>query len=156
MAEWATKYDLHSCAGYYWNGSALAVPDPDSVSKALLEIYHNGPTTGHPGQAKTYLDLQCHYWWPGMHDFIKEYIRGCAICQENKIITRHNKPHLYPIPPEEDAKPFQTIAIDLIVKLPELVLGKFGLCLKLISEIGVTLGSPMGDTVMVPLNTVPL
>jgi hypothetical protein len=54
-----------------------------------------------------------------MHEFVKQYVRGCAVCQANKIITRRNQPHLYPIPPEEDAKPFQTIAIDLIVKLPE-------------------------------------
>jgi hypothetical protein len=119
LAEWASKYNLHQRAGYYWNVSALVAPDPNSVSKVLLEIYHDEPTTGHPGQAKTYQDLRCNYWWPGMHKFVKEYVRGCAICQANKIITRHNQPHLYPIPPEEDAKPFQTIAIDLIVKLPE-------------------------------------
>src|SRR5712671_1620863 len=52
-----------------------------------------------------------------MYEFVKEYIRGCATCQENKILTRRNKPVLYPIPPEEDAKPFQTVAMDLIVKL---------------------------------------
>jgi hypothetical protein len=119
LVEWANKYDLHQRAGYYWNGSALVAPDPNSVSKVLLEIYHDGPTTGHPGQAKTYQDLRRNYWWPGMHEFVKEYVRGCAVCQANKIITRRNQPHLYPIPPEEDAKPFQTIAIDLIVKLPE-------------------------------------
>jgi hypothetical protein len=119
LVEWVDKYDLHQRAGYYWNGSALVAPDPNSISKVLLEIYHDGPTTGHPGQAKTYQDLRRNYWWPGMHEFVKEYVRGCAVCQANKIITRRNQPHLYPIPPEEDAKPFQTIAIDLIVKLPE-------------------------------------
>src|ERR1700751_1546323 len=119
LTEWAKKYDLHQRAGYYWNGSALVVPNPENMSKALLEIYHDGPTTGHPGQAKTYLDLRRNYWWPGMHEFVKNYVRGCAVCQEKKIITRHNQPQLYPIPPEEDAKPFQTIAMDLIIKLPE-------------------------------------
>src|ERR1700747_1348934 len=119
LTEWAKKYDLHQRAGYYWNGSALVVPNPENMSKALLEIYHDGPTMGHPGQAKTYLDLRRNYWWPGMHEFVKDYIRGCAVCQEKKIITRRNQPQLYPIPPEEDAKPFQTIAMDLIVKLPE-------------------------------------
>src|SRR5712671_3582730 len=37
---------------------------------------------------------------------------------KHNILTRSNKPSLYPIPPEEDAKPFQTVAMDLIVKLP--------------------------------------
>ena len=46
------------------------------------------------------------------------YVKGCAICQANKIITRRNAPPLNPITPEEGAKPFETIAMDLIVKLP--------------------------------------
>jgi len=51
------KYNLQKRAGYYWNGMALVAPDPESVSRVLLEIYHDGPTAGHPGQAKTYQDL---------------------------------------------------------------------------------------------------
>src|ERR1700747_2858239 len=34
LTEWAKKYDLHQRAGYYWNGSALVVPNPDNMSKA--------------------------------------------------------------------------------------------------------------------------
>jgi len=41
------------------------------------------------------------------------------MCQANKIITRCNNPPLKPIPLESEAKPFQTIAMDLIVKLPK-------------------------------------
>ena len=81
LKEWVDKYDLQKRANYYWNGTALVAPDPESVSKALLEIYHDGPTAGHSGQAKTYQDLRKQYWWPGMHEFVKEYIRGCATCQ---------------------------------------------------------------------------
>ena len=54
-----------------------------------------------------------------MRKFVQEYVQGCATCQSHKIITHPNKPAVYPITPELDAKPFQTISIDLIVKLPE-------------------------------------
>jgi len=57
LKEWVDKYDLQKRASYYWNGTALVAPDLESVSRALLEIYHDGPTAGHPGQAKTYQDL---------------------------------------------------------------------------------------------------
>jgi Integrase zinc binding domain len=60
------------------------------------------------------------YWWPGCKEFIWQYVKGCAICQVNKPITHRNSPPIHPIMPQEDASPFQTIAIDFIVKLPEL------------------------------------
>jgi hypothetical protein len=46
-------------------------------------------------------------------------VQGCAICQANKIITHWNKPPLFPIKPEDNAQPFEVVAMDLIVKLPE-------------------------------------
>jgi len=45
-------------------------------------------------------------------------VKGCVICQANKPITHRNNPPLHPITPQEEVLPFQTIAIDFIVKLP--------------------------------------
>src|ERR1700756_2879346 len=119
LKKWTEKYKLDQQGGYYWRGGALVMPDPDNLAKPLLEIYHDGPSSGHPGQAKTYNDITRYYWWPDIKEFVTGYIQGCAICQENKINTRHNTPPLNPIYPDEDAQPFQTIAMDLIVKLPD-------------------------------------
>src|SRR5579863_606765 len=58
------------------------------------------------------------YWWPHCREFVRQYVKGCAICQANKPITHRNNPPLNPITPQEDALPFQTIAVDFIVKLP--------------------------------------
>jgi Chromo (CHRromatin Organisation MOdifier) domain len=54
-----------------------------------------------------------------MRDFITEYMKGCATCQMNKVNTHPTKPPLYPITPVAEARPFQTVALDFIVKLPE-------------------------------------
>ena len=51
------------------------------------------------------------------HD-ITEYIKGCATCQMTKVNTRPTHPPLYPITPAENARPFKTIAMDFITKLP--------------------------------------
>jgi hypothetical protein len=53
-----------------------------------------------------------------MRKMVQEYVQGCAVCQANKIITHRNKPPLLPIGPEDDAQPFEMVAMDLIVKLP--------------------------------------
>jgi hypothetical protein len=54
-----------------------------------------------------------------MREFVVQYVQGYAICQENKPITWRNNPGLYPIPPKENAQPFEMIVMDLIVKLPK-------------------------------------
>jgi len=53
-----------------------------------------------------------------MKEWIANYIKGCAICQQNKIITHCTKVPPYCIPTETDAQPFQRIAMDLITGLP--------------------------------------
>jgi hypothetical protein len=49
---------------------------------------------------------------------VTEYIKGCVTCQMTKVNTRPTHPPLYPITAAENAKPFETIAMDFIVKLP--------------------------------------
>ena len=54
-----------------------------------------------------------------MKVFVKEYVAGCAVCQQTKTITRRNQPPLQPITPEEHLLPFATMSVDFMVKLPE-------------------------------------
>jgi hypothetical protein len=58
------------------------------------------------------------YWWPNMAKDVQEYVKGCAECQRHKINTQARKAPLSPITPVHEALPFQTIALDFIVKLP--------------------------------------
>jgi len=53
-----------------------------------------------------------------MKEWIANYVKGCAICQQNKIITHRTKVPSYHIPTEPDARPFQRVAMDLITGLP--------------------------------------
>ena len=50
---------------------------------------------------------------------VYNYVKGCAKCQQHKVNTQATKAPLYPITPIAEALPFQTIAMDFIVKLPE-------------------------------------
>jgi hypothetical protein len=47
-----------------------------------------------------------------------EYVKGCADCQHHKVNTRPTKAPLQPIYPKQEALPFETVALDFIVKLP--------------------------------------
>ena len=47
-----------------------------------------------------------------------DYVKGCAECQRHKVNNRPTKAPLRPIYPKPEAKPFETVALDFITKLP--------------------------------------
>ena len=53
-----------------------------------------------------------------MAQFIKKYVEGCSICQQNKTNTHPTTPPIIPIPSNETL-PFKQISYDLITSLPE-------------------------------------
>jgi len=83
-----------------------------------MNIWHDIPMAGHPGCDKTTRRVTEQYYWPGAKQWITEYVKGCAICQQNKILTHRTKTPLYRIGTKIDARPFEHIAMDLITGLP--------------------------------------
>jgi hypothetical protein len=109
----------HRPGNLWWKGNALIIVENDDLRRGVVSLFHDSITTRHPRIAKTTEQIAKYYWWPGMCDFIIQYIKGCATCQMNKVNTNPTKPPIYPITPTPDALPFQTIALDFITKLPE-------------------------------------
>jgi Integrase zinc binding domain len=84
-----------------------------------MNIWHKGSVNSHPGRDKTIQRINKEYFWPGARTWITEYIKGCAMCQQNKNPTHHIKPPTFRIPSIISAKPFSHIAMDLITSLPK-------------------------------------
>ena len=72
---------------------------------------------GHPGHYQTLELVSRTYWWPGMSQFVKNYVKGCTTCQQTKINTHPTKEPLHPT--EIPTRPFQIITQDLVTGLPE-------------------------------------
>src|SRR5712671_6201885 len=53
-----------------------------------------------------------------MRFWIEDYVRGCATCQQGKILTHKTRTPMYKIPTDPESLPFETIAMDLIIGLP--------------------------------------
>jgi hypothetical protein len=104
--------------GQSWKKKGKLVVISDQVKKEVLKKHHNHPIAGHPGIASTYFSIRTHYWWPNMKEWVQQYVKGCGVCQQNKVNMQPQKPPLYPITPKEGATPFSTIAMDWITKLP--------------------------------------
>ena len=84
---------------------------------SLMTLVHDHYTTGHPGRDETICKAKQHASWEGMNSWIADYIKGCATCQQNKILTHKRKTPLYRISTREHTLPFQQIAMDLITGL---------------------------------------
>ena len=78
---------------------------------------HDHPTAGHLGRDETIRKVQNKYWWPGMHSWISDYVKGCAVCQQSKNLTHQKHTPLYQIPTKPGTCPFQAVAMDLITGL---------------------------------------
>ncbi|CCG84601.2 protein of unknown function [Taphrina deformans PYCC 5710] len=92
------------------------VPDDSDLFLQLLNRYHDHPTSGHQGIARTFDLLNRDFYWPGMRKFCIRYVSQCKECNRNK--TSRHKPYglLKPLPIPDT--PWTSIAMDYIVKLP--------------------------------------
>ena len=120
LKQWASLHNLTLLDGTHWHhGTALVVMADDTLRRGVISLFHDHVTASHPGITKTLQLLSQYYWWPNMKAFIMEYIKGCTTCQMTKVNTRPNHPPLFPITPAENARPFETVAMDFITKLPQ-------------------------------------
>ena len=89
----------------------------EEAKRNIMVAAHDHPSAGHPERDKTIQQAQKHYTWKGMKQWITKYVKGCAICQQNKNLTHKKKTPLYGITTNNDTLPFQQVAMDLITGL---------------------------------------
>jgi len=53
----------------------------DTLQQQIVQMHHNLPSAGHPGQWKIYELVSRNYWWPEMTTFVKKYVTGCNVYQ---------------------------------------------------------------------------
>jgi len=119
LKQWAPAHNLSLLDGTHWyHGTALVVVADNDLRRGVTSLFHDHETAGHAGISKTLQLITPYYWWPGMKIFVTEYIKGCATCQMTKVNTHPAHPPMFPITPTENTRPFKTIAMDFITKLP--------------------------------------
>jgi ribonuclease HI len=90
---------------------------PEAVQKEAIWKFHTTASHGHPGAKKTAERLLRHFDAPGLRKRITEELRNCDICQKAKPVRHKPYGELQPLPVAE--RPWQTVAMDFITKLPE-------------------------------------
>jgi hypothetical protein len=91
--------------------------DLEERRTALRKIY-DSPAGGHPGIANTWDLVKRQYDGPHLQQFVKDYVKGCAKCQESKPMTSLPKAPLLRFDMHTEEGLFQYVSMDLIMDLP--------------------------------------
>jgi RNase H-like domain found in reverse transcriptase/Integrase zinc binding domain len=94
------------------------VPKDQELRRDILKLFHNHKTAGHPGELETYNFVKQHYWWPGLRIFVKNYVKGCRICQQFKVDQNPSHPSFILVEGAISTRPFTHCSMDLIMDLP--------------------------------------
>jgi hypothetical protein len=118
LKPWVDPHQLKQHQGTWYKDARQVVTGNIEAKRHIIQSHHDSPVHGHPGISKTVQLTERLYWWPKMRQDITEYVKGCVECQWHKVNNRPTRAPLQPIYPKPEAMPFETVALDFIVKLP--------------------------------------
>ena len=81
---------------------------PQSLIKHLLEMAHDH--LGHNGSTRTYAILKRLYYWKGMKNMVKRYVKQCQQCRLHNVTAARYAKHHFEVP----SAPMDFICMDLI------------------------------------------
>ncbi|GFV37536.1 retrovirus-related Pol polyprotein from transposon 412 [Trichonephila clavipes] len=99
------------------NGKLWLPVIPKHLRSDILRHFHDAPTAGHLGFAKTYDRIRKRFYWPGMYRNVVRYVMHCRECRRRKSVPQRPPGRLVPIPPA--IAPFHRIGIDLLGRFPK-------------------------------------
>ena len=115
ITDWKIE-EVNGQKTIFYKGKNYITKDQD-LRCDIVKMLHDHETAGHPGELETYNSVKTHYWWPGMHMFIKNYVQGCRHCQQFKINHSPANPAYQPIAGAKTTHPFTNCSMDLIMDL---------------------------------------
>lgn len=100
----------------YSPGGLLYIPKDEALRTTLMREVHDAPTGGHLGREKTYARLTAQVYWQGVYHDVRDYVRSCVSCAQNKARNMVAADLLHPLP--IPARRWETISMDFIGPLP--------------------------------------
>ncbi len=90
---------------------------PEPLRREIAYSRHDCVLGGHPGRTLTVNKVMRDYSWPGVYTYLRRYVAACDTCNRIKI-PRH-KPYGLLQPLDIPKRPWKSISMDFIVKLPK-------------------------------------
>lgn len=117
------NFTLAECS--WFNGilnyrDKIVIPQCDedkSLPTDIIQSHHDPPAEGHLGAASTYSSVARNFFWHGLLQQVRKFIRNCHTCSRIKYSREKTQGLLRPLPVA--TKRWQHIAMDFIVDLPK-------------------------------------
>ncbi|CUA75312.1 Transposon Tf2-7 polyprotein [Rhizoctonia solani] len=113
IAKQFRDYSLQD--GFLMYQGKVLIPDHEPLKIALLQLHHNAPHAGHPGEQRTLELISRKYYWPGMRARILDYVKSCKTCQRNCLPKKGVIPRK---PLEVPNHRWEHISYDMIMGFP--------------------------------------
>ena len=97
-----------------FKGFQLCIPKC-SMRENMLKEKHSGGIARYFGHNKTFAQLNNSYYWPGMREEVKNFVKICKIVQYEKG-KRQNTRLYQPLPILE--RPWDAISMDFVLGFP--------------------------------------
>ena len=87
---------------------------PKKFRKIVLAELHESKTAGHLGVRKTKEKVQSRYYWVGLSQDVRDFVRLCSLCTRRKSLKNRRSPlQQYMV-----GAPLERIAMDILGPLP--------------------------------------
>jgi hypothetical protein len=108
--------DLEERDGLLFVENKIWIPEDDDLRLTILNLHHDLPAAGHPGRTKTLELVKRNYYWIGLHDDVKRYVKNCHVCIRSKSFRDAYSGGLKQLSIPNGA--WKDIAVDFVVELP--------------------------------------
>ena len=98
-----------------WRGRTW-VPDHEPLRTGIIQNAHLAVQTGHPGREETYRTMSRQWYWPGMSQDTRRFVRNCEICRQSTPWRDGKHGYLRPLPVPD--RTWQHLTVDFITPLP--------------------------------------
>ena len=103
--------------GYLRHRERLWLPLYEPLTTAVIQDVHDSVVAGHPGRDATMALVTRQFFWPGMSQDIRRFVRNCDVCGRTTIWRTKKQGLLKPLPVPD--RIWQEISVDYMVDLPE-------------------------------------
>lgn len=94
----------------------LWLPNYEPLTTRIIQTTHDSFLAGHPGRDATIALLCRKFFWPGINQDVRRFVRNCEVCGRTTIWRDKKKGLLKPLPIPK--RVWQEISMDFITGLP--------------------------------------
>jgi hypothetical protein len=109
------KSHFHLRNGLLWYKKNCLYVLEKRLRDVLLKECHDGPLAGHDGAKHTTTFLKKSYYWPNLKDDVKEYVKTCLTCQQNRTLNKKQTRLLQPLSILKGL--WESVSMDFMVNL---------------------------------------